>query len=182
MSRKIAKYGDSYMKRLRENCSSDLHVSRTVLWFDKGGPCADFMKRDSRLICDARAMYDRMLNLRPVIVFINVSGNDIMSKTKPKEIFDWIVSIVTDLQTAGARAIRKRGDFSGSPDPYLNKAVFDLKCQKINLLVAEHFKEKLVRFSDIRYRKDYLADSVHLLLYCLTTNKSGMKKIGKSYS
>lgn len=139
MSRKIVMYSDSYMKRMQEYCSGDLHVPGTIHWFDKGSLCADFMKRDCQSVdIQTRAMYDRMLLLQPDIASINVSDKDITSKMKPKEIFNLVISIVTDLQTAGVTTIyvgeiMTRSDFSRSPDPNLEEAIFDLKSQKIIL-------------------------------------------------
>lgn len=182
MSMTIAMYGDSYMKRLREYCDGDLRVPGTIHWFDKGGLRADFKKRDGRRTDDdAKAMYARMIKLRPDVAFINVSGNDVMTETKPKEIFDLISGIVRDLEDAGTATIfvaeiMTRGDFTKSPDPNLDRATFDRKRQKINSLLAKHYKDKLIRFSDIRFPGDYSTDAVHLMTYSSTTNNSGMKK------
>ena len=102
----IALYGDSYVKRLREFCNNDLRVPGTVYWYDKGGLRADLKKRyGQREDTDARAMYNSMLELRPNVPFINVSGNDITSQTTPREIFDRMVLIVNDLQAAGTSTI-----------------------------------------------------------------------------
>ena len=89
-------------------------------------------KRDGqREDTDARAMYNSMLELRPDVAFINVSGNDITSQTTPREIFDRVVLIVND-QAAGTSTIfvaeiMKRGDFSKSPDQPLDKSTFDVR-------------------------------------------------------
>ena len=182
MSTLVALYGDSYVKRLRGCCNNDLRVPGTVYWYDKSGLRADLKKRDGqREDTDARAMYNSMLELRPDVAFINVSGNDITSQTTPREIFDRVVSIVNDLQAAGTSTIfvaeiMTRGDFSKSPDQHLDKATFDRKRQKINSLLAQRFKENLIRFSDVRYPDDYDKDQVHLLKNSASTANTGMKK------
>lgn len=182
MSTSIALYGDSYVKRLREFCNNDLRVPGTVYWYDRSGLRADLKKRDGqREDTDARAMYNSMLELRPDVAFINVSGNDITSQTTPREIFDRVVLIVKDLQAAGTSTIfvaeiMTRGDFSKSPDQHLDKATFDRKRQKINSLLAKRFKENLIRFSDVRYPDDYDNDHVNLLKNSISTANTGMKK------
>ena len=139
-------------------------------------------KRDGqREDTDARAMYNSMLELRPDVAFINVSGNYITSQTTPREIFDRVVLIVNELQAAGTSTIfipeiMTRGDFSKSPDQHLDKATFDRKRQKINSLLAKRFKENLIRFSDVRYPEDYDNDQVHLLKNSASTANTGMKK------
>ena len=182
MSTTIALYGDTYVKNLRNYCNGDLRVPATVFWFDKGGLRADFKKRDGKRIdTDAKAKYDKMIELRPDVAFINVSGNDITTETKPREIFDRVVKIAEDLRDAGATTvliaeIMTRGDFSKSPDPTLDKTTFDRKRQKINAFLAKHFKDNLIRFPDIKYPKDYSTDGVHLMTYSDSTNNTGMKK------
>ena len=182
MSTSLALYGDSYVKRLRGFCNNDLRVPGTVYWYDKSGLRADLKKRDGqREDTDARAMYNSMLELRPDVAFINVSGNDITSQTTPREIFDRVVLIVNDLQAAGTSTIfvaeiMTRGDFSKSPDQHLDKATFDRKRQEINTLLAQRFKENLIRFSDVRYPDDYDKDQVHLLKNSASTANTGMKK------
>ena len=130
---------------------------------------------------DAGAMYNSMLELRPNVAFINVSGNDITSQTTPIEIFDRVVLIVNDLQAAGTSTIfvaeiMTRGDFSKSPDQHLDKVTFDRKRQKINSLLVKRFKENLIRFSDVRYPEDYDNDQIHLLKNSASTANTGMKK------
>ena len=99
MSTTITLYGDRYVKNLRNYCNGDLRVPATVFWFDKGGLRADFKKRDGKRIdTDAKAKYDQMIELRPDVAFINVSGNDITTETKPREIF--IKSPIPDIITA----------------------------------------------------------------------------------
>lgn len=142
MSTTIAMYGDNYVKKLREDCNGDLRVPGTIYCFDKGGLRADFKKRNGQHFdIDAKAMYDRMTELRPDVAFINVSGNDVTSDTEPREFYDRVVAIVNGLRDAGATTIfvaeiMTRGDFSKSPDPKLDKATFDRKRQKINSLLA----------------------------------------------
>lgn len=142
MSTSIALYGDSYVKRLREFCNNDLRVRGTDYWYDKSGLRADLKKRDGqREDTDARAMYNSMLELRPDVAFIIVSGNDITSQTTPREIFDRVVLIVNDLQAAGTSTIFVAEIMTKSPDQYLDKATFDRKRQKINSLLAKRFKD-----------------------------------------
>ena len=106
MSTSIALYGDSYVKRLSEFCNNDLRVPGTVYWYDKSGLRADLKKRDGqREDTDARAMYNSMLEFRRDVAFINVSGNDIMSQTTSREIFDRVVLNVNNLQAAGTSTI-----------------------------------------------------------------------------
>ena len=176
MSTTIAMFGDSYVKRLKEYCSSDLRVPGSVYWFDKGGLRADFKKRDGQQIdTHGQAIYQRMLRLHPEVVFINVSGNDVTSQTKPTVIVDRVVSLADELRENGTKTvfvaeIMTRGDFSKSPDLQLDKATFDRKRQKINTLLAKHFRECLIRFPDIKFPKDYDSDAVHLSM------NSGLKK------
>ena len=175
----IALYGDSYVKKLREHCNGDLRVPASIYWFDKGELRADFKKRNGQIDTDAKALYNRMIDLRPDVV--SVSGNDITSEIKPREIYDPVVTVANDLRDAGITKIfiaeiMTRGDFSKSPDPHLDKATFDRKRQKINSLLAKHFKDKLIRFPDIKYPRDYSTDAVHLMTYSASTNNSGMKK------
>ena len=144
----IAVYGDSYMAKLRNHCNSNLRVPATVYWFGKGGLRVDFKKRDGKIDTDAQAMYSRMIDLRPNVAFINVSGNDI---------------IIT------------RGDFSKSPDPNLDKPTFDKIRQKVNALLAKCYKDNFIRFPDIKYPKDYSSDGVHVSTHSESTNNTGMK-------
>lgn len=181
MPKTIAIYGDSYVKRLREFCNGELRVPGSIYWYDKGGLRADFRNRDGQPDAYAISRYNQMVDLHPDIVFLNVSGNDITTKTDPREIIDRVVRITVDLQEAGTTTvfiaeILTRGDFSKSPDSQLDKATFDRKRQKINSGLAKLFKDKLIRFPDIKYPRDYSTDLVHLSSYSATTNNTGLKK------
>ena len=177
----IALYGDSYVANLRNHCNSNLRVPATVYWFGKGGLRTDFKKRDGKIDTDAQAMYSRMIDLRPNVAFINVSGNDITTDVKPRDIFNRVVRIVDDLQAAGTTTvfiaeIITRGDFSKSPDPNLDKPTFDKIRQKVNTLLAKCYKDNFIRFPDIKYPKDYSSDGVHVSTHSESTNNTGMKK------
>ena len=122
-----------------------------------------------------------MLDLRPDIAFLSVCANDITPTTEPSEIINRVVKMAEDLREAGTSKIliaeiQTRGDFTNSLDPQLSKAMFDRKRKKINSGLAKHFKDQLIRFSDIRYPRDYSTDRIHLLDYSATTNNTGLKK------
>lgn len=124
-------------------------------------------------------LYDRMLRKRPQIAVINIGGNDITPTSAPRDIFKRICNIVEDLHDSGVKhvfiaEIMTRGDFSKCPG--LTKVSFDLQRKKINHLLAKTYKEKLIRFSDIRFPKDYSYDGVHMGTEVTTTRNTGMKK------
>ena len=177
----IAIFGDSYVEHLRRYCENDLRVPGKTYWFGKGGMTANFKKKNGEKDVVAEDLYQRMLELRPDVAFINVSGNDITTATTPKQIYDRVVKIVSGLQEVGTRhifiaEIMTRGDFSKSPDPGLDKTTFDKKREKINSRLAKTYKDHLIRFSDMRYPRDYHTDLVHLMTESSTTNNTGMRK------
>ena len=177
----IAIFGDSYVEHLRRYCDNDLRVPGTTYWFGKGGMTADFKLKNGKNDVVAEDLYQRMLDLRPDVAFINVSGNDITTTTAPKEIYDRVVKIVSGLEEVGTKTVfiaemMTRGDFSKSPDPILNKTTFDNKRQKINSRLAKTYIDHAIRFPDVRYPRDYHTDLVHLLKDSSSTNNTGMKK------
>ena len=106
MSTTIAMFGHSYVKRLKEYCSKCLHVPGCVYWLDKGRLRADFKKRDGQQRdTHGQAIYQRMLRLLPTVVFINVSGNDVSSQTKPTVIVDRVVSMADELRKNGTKTV-----------------------------------------------------------------------------
>ena len=96
-------------------------------------------------------MYSRMIDLHPKVTFINLSSKDITTDVKPRDIFNWVVCIIDDLQAAVTTTvfiaeIITRGDFSKSPDPNLDKPSFDKIDKKINILLANATKTILFTF------------------------------------
>ena len=66
-------------------------------------------------------MYCQMTELRPSVVFINVSRNDITSQTQPRDIYDRMVTITNGIQDAGKATIfideiMAIDDFSKNPN------------------------------------------------------------------
>ena len=169
MPKTVAIYGDSYVTRLRIFCYGDLRVPASVYWFEEGGED------------DPYETFNEMLDLRPDVAVLSVCANDITSTTVPNDIINRIAQMTFELQEVGTSTvfiteILTRGDFKNSPDPLLDQATFDRKRKKINSGLAKRFKDKLIRFSDMRYPKDYSTDRVHLLDYSEETNNTGLKK------
>lgn len=182
MPKTIAMYGDSYVKRLKDYCDGDLRVPGTVYWFAKGGLRSDFKDRYGLHVdTDGKSNFERLKKVKPDVVFLNVGGNDLTSTTTPRQIYERVVRLVDELKRAGitdvyVAEILTRGDFSKSPDSAMNKTSFDLQRKKINTLLVKEYKEKLIRFPDIRYPADYTADLVHLMPRSSSTPNSGLNK------
>ncbi|OWF36980.1 hypothetical protein KP79_PYT02494 [Mizuhopecten yessoensis] len=101
-----------------------------------------------------------------------------LAESKPRDIFNRIVSLVETLRDSGTTRvlvaeILPRGSFKA---PGLNKTVFDRQRNKINALLRKKYDKDFVRFPDIKYPTDYLPDLVHLDTRETTTKNTGMKK------
>lgn len=73
-----------------------------------------------------------------------------MTQTRPRDIFDWVITNNNNFQDGGVTTIfiteiLTNGDFSKSPDQLLETAAFDRKHQR------KHFTDKQICFSDIKY-------------------------------
>ena len=177
----IALYGDSYISRLQDYCDGDLRVPASIYWCGKGGLRTDFLNRKGVIDKNAKSSYDQLKRLRPDVVIINVGGNDLSTTTKPREIYDHIISLVHDFHQAGVKdvyvaEIMTQGDFTKCPDPQMNKKLFDLQHKKINILLAKELKGKFIDFPDIHYPADYLRDLVNMREYDPTSCNTGQKK------
>lgn len=152
----IALYGDSYVYRLKNYCNTDLRVPANVSWFDKSGLRSDFINRNGEIDSEATTNFAKLKEEKPDVVFINVGGNDLTTKSNPREIYDRILSLVDELKQAGVKVvyvagIMARGDFSKSPDPDMNQQSFDLQRRKINTLLAKELRDRFVKLAVVKF-------------------------------
>ncbi|OWF40400.1 hypothetical protein KP79_PYT16133 [Mizuhopecten yessoensis] len=92
----------------------------------------------------------KALAAAPDIVFITIGGNDIEAESKPRDIFNGIVSLVETLRGSGATRLQK--SFLGSSttvfDRQRNK-IFDRHRNKISAILRKEYDNDCVRFPDI---------------------------------
>ena len=170
----FALFGDSYIKRLRHYCNSDLRVPSRVYFYGKGGLRADRMQTDPT----AKGLWRRCLRREADVYFVNIGGNDITTTSEPEEIFKRIVKLVDELyrqrrvKMVYVAEIQTRGDFRGG----LTKQEFDDQRRVINDLLQNRYHQYFVRFTDVRYSTDYDTDLVHLDSSERLRRNSGMRK------
>ncbi|OWF46744.1 hypothetical protein KP79_PYT18855 [Mizuhopecten yessoensis] len=78
-------FGSSYIERLRRFCDDNLETPCTTVLCGRGG-----LRTDRKL----QPTLKKALAAAPDIAFINIGGNDIEAESKPRDIFNRIVSLV----------------------------------------------------------------------------------------
>ena len=101
MPKTIALYGDSHVERLQEYCHEDLRVPSDVYWLGKGGLRSDFIKRNGKVDISAKSMFQKLKDLKPDAVFLNVGCNDLTTSSAPRQVVDRILGLTAQLQKAG---------------------------------------------------------------------------------
>ena len=130
MPTKIAMCGDSYVSRLQDYCDGDLRVPASIYWCGKGGLRTDFLNKKGVIDKYAKSSYDQLKSLRPDVFVINVGGNDLSTRTKPREIYNRIIGLVHDVQKAGVKDVyvaerMTRADLPSNEEK--NSLIFDAK-------------------------------------------------------
>ncbi|OWF50698.1 hypothetical protein KP79_PYT24699 [Mizuhopecten yessoensis] len=106
--------------------------------------------------------------MNPDIVAIQLRGNDIAATSSPNDIFQTLLELQTDLQTADIKEVYfagkvARGNFGKSPG--LTATSFDKQRNKINRLMKTRLNYIKLR---VKFQQDYDRDLVHF-------NNSGLR-------
>ena len=108
-------------------------------------------------------LFNDMIRFRPDIVILNISGNDIHSKSEPKRIAEKVLALVSTLKSNGVKTVYfleicERGRFP--KDKKLTKKSFNAQRRKINKLLNKSGALQFVKLG-MRFPKDYDKDKVH---------------------
>ena len=108
-------------------------------------------------------LFQEMIRFCPDIVFLNLSGNDIHSKSEPKQIAENVLAFVRTLKSKGVKTVYfaeicERGKFT--KDPNLTKKCFNAQRKKINKIMNNSGAVKFVTLS-MRFPKEYAKDKIH---------------------
>ncbi|OWF49394.1 hypothetical protein KP79_PYT01078 [Mizuhopecten yessoensis] len=162
-------FGSSYVERLRRSCNGDLGTPGTTIVCGRGGLRTDRMHQPT---------LQKALEAGADVAFIHVGGNDIEADSRPRAIFNRIVSLVETMHGSGitrvwVAEILTRGLFRA---PGLTKDVFEKQRLKISTLLFKKYGSDFVQFRDMRYPVDYLPDLVHLQTRETSSTNTVMKK------
>ncbi|XP_052223719.1 uncharacterized protein LOC127839377 [Dreissena polymorpha] len=91
-SRRIAIFGDSYVKRLGRHCNYDLKMPGELRFFAKGGMTA--ARPDVELLQELKTF-------QPHVVVVVLGGNDICTSSSPADIVSSLLRLQTQLHEAG---------------------------------------------------------------------------------
>lgn len=135
-----------------------LQIPGIVRFFGRGGMTIDSYDE---------TLFQQMLRFRPDVILINLAGNDIDSRSVPKDIANKVVSLIETLKNSGTKAVYfveicERGLFR--KDPKLTKKCFNAQRRKINKLINSTDGVRFVELK-MRFPKDYDNDKVHFSQY-----------------
>lgn len=156
--------GSSYVSRLERAFANNLKIPGHVFFIGKGGMKTDNIPTE---------FLTSIKRIQPDCVFVHLGGNDITSDSYPKDIATRLLCLYDDLLKSSVKYVFVAEIIPRRPSqrhcPGLTHAEFETQRKRVNCYLKKKIGQRLVRFKQITFPKDYDNDEIHLS----TTAQSG---------